>query len=314
MVIPGQEFRVEQYLFRGSLLAGGSGACMLHGERGSGGRGRRRGPVGGFGEHFHHIFLLDLYRDHDVVRGGRGRRHVSVCFLFFFLLFYPFFFFSCMVFFFPSSLPPPRVPFFSSSPPFLSLSSSCSGRSGFPRPRGDHPGSLLYPGRAPPLPPPRLPHPPQDYVAPPTAAPAAPAHWLRRAGRAGLRCLHGNRQSSDRAPLSSLSPPPNSTWSPREAAAPSPAAFPGKGGVKTLPVLALPPVREFCCVHLWAPHSKKVIEVLERVQRMVVVLGNGLEYESYGERLRGLGVFRLEKKRLRSDFITVCNSPKGGCK
>uniref|UniRef100_K7EY01 Reverse transcriptase domain-containing protein n=1 Tax=Pelodiscus sinensis TaxID=13735 RepID=K7EY01_PELSI len=64
-------------------------------------------------------------------------------------------------------------------------------------------------------------------------------------------------------------------------------------------------------VQFWAPTTEKKWMLWKRVQWRVTKMIKGLEYMTYEERLRDLGLISLQKREVRGDLIAVFNCLKG---
>ncbi|KAK4816059.1 hypothetical protein QYF61_011067 [Mycteria americana] len=68
------------------------------------------------------------------------------------------------------------------------------------------------------------------------------------------------------------------------------------------------------CIQLWSPQHRKDMDLLERVQRRATKMIRGMQHLSYEDRLRELGLFNPEKRRLRRHLTAAFQSLKGAYK
>lgn len=69
------------------------------------------------------------------------------------------------------------------------------------------------------------------------------------------------------------------------------------------------PHLEFC-VQFWAPQYRSVMDIMERIIKMI----KGLEHLCYEESLREVALFSLERGKLKGDLTNVYKYLKGGWK
>ena len=62
------------------------------------------------------------------------------------------------------------------------------------------------------------------------------------------------------------------------------------------------------CVQFWSPHYQKDVEALESIRKRFTRMLPGISYE---ERLNKLGLFSLERRRLRGNLIEVYKIMRG---
>ena len=62
---------------------------------------------------------------------------------------------------------------------------------------------------------------------------------------------------------------------------------------------------------MWSPQYRRDIDLLEHVQRRATKMIQGMEHLSCEDRLRELGLFSLEKRRLQGDLRVAFSISRG---
>ena len=65
------------------------------------------------------------------------------------------------------------------------------------------------------------------------------------------------------------------------------------------------------CIQFWAPHFKRDVDSIERVQRRATRMIRGQQGRPYEERLWDLNLFSHHKRRLRRDLVATYKLAKG---
>ena len=65
------------------------------------------------------------------------------------------------------------------------------------------------------------------------------------------------------------------------------------------------------CVQFWAPHFKRDVDSMERVQRRGTHMIRGQQGRPYEERLRDLNLFSIQKRRLRGNLVASYKLVRG---
>ena len=69
-----------------------------------------------------------------------------------------------------------------------------------------------------------------------------------------------------------------------------------------------------CCVQMWSPKYRRDVDLLEHVQRRATKMTQGMEHLPYEIRLRDLGLFSLQKRRVQGGLRAAFQYLKGSCK